>query len=119
MNPDLELGRAEQAHLVQTYHSEGYRIMHRIMRAEVDKFIVAMVNANPADREEVCARHVTAKAAAQFFEGVTRRINEEVTQYTAAPTPDDKPIDVTEGILDLGYLAEQLEELPHNILGGE
>lgn len=118
MNPDVELGRAEQAQLVQTYHSEGYRIMHRIMRAEVDKFIVAMVNANPADREEVLARHQMAKAAAQFFEGVTRKINEEVTQYTAAPTPGDKPIDVTEGILDLGYLGEQLDMLP-NILGGE
>ena len=108
INPELQLEHGERAQLAAITAMEGYKILHRIMRSEVDKFFVALINAKPGDSKSVIASHLLAKAAAQFYQAVTNRINEEVTQYTAAPKVSDMPVDVTEGLLDLGDIAEQL-----------
>src|SRR5258706_1213987 len=97
---------------------DGFKVLHSIMRSECDKFIVAMINANPAEPREVLAKQALAKAAAQFYTAVTNRFNEERSIYTNAPHQNDKPLDSTEGILDLGELAEGLEHVP-NLLGEE
>jgi hypothetical protein len=115
INPDVQLDHADRAQLVQLYAMEGYKVLHRLMRSEVDKFILAMINADPANPKEVLSRQRLAKAAAQFYEAITQRVNEEITLYTAQTRAGDKPVDVTEGLLDLGTLAEQLEVVP-NIL---
>lgn len=88
------------------------------MRTEVDKFVVQLINADPSNQQEVISSHLLAKAAAQFYQAVTDRVNEEITQYMAAPRKTDKPIDVTDGLLDLGDIASALDVLP-NLFGGE
>lgn len=103
-DPDVQLEHSDRAALIQVTAMEGYRVLHRLMRSEVDKFIVAMINADPSKREDVCARQVLAKAAAQFYEAITNRVNEEITQYVNAPRPGDKPIDSAAG-LDLDTFA--------------
>lgn len=82
----------------------------------VDKFAIAMINADPSKEREVVASHYLAKAAAQVYQMVTDRVNEEVLQYAHAPRPSDKPVDITEGLIDLGDIAAQL---PNVDLGGE
>lgn len=107
--PELSLDRVDRAHLVQIATTEGFRVLQRIMRTEVDRFILAGINADPADEAEVLSAHRMAKAAAQFFQGVTDRINEEILQFNSAAMANDAPIDVT-AALDLGDIAGQLEE---------
>jgi hypothetical protein len=118
IEPQLQLGHTDRAHLVAIYAMEGYKVLNRIMRSEVDKFVVDVINADPAEPKKVLSKQLVMKAAAQFYAGITDRVNEEVTLYTSQPRPGDKPVDMTEGLLDLGALTEQLEEVP-NLLGGE
>lgn len=112
-NPELQLDHGERGMLSQLLGMPGYKIMHRIFRSEVDKFFVQLINANPARAEDVVTAQLTAKAAAQFYEGVTQRINEEVLQYTGAPRYNETPVDLTEGVLDLGDLAYQMDTYPN------
>ena len=100
-NPDLRLEHEERALLVQLTAMPGYPILHRIFKAEVDKFIVHLINVPEADDEAVLAAHKLVKAAAQFYSGVTNNINEQVLEYTGAMVPGKKAVDVTEGILDI------------------
>lgn len=109
-NPDLRLDHGDRALLGQLTVMPGYKIMHRIFRSEVDKFFVALINADPAEPEQVVSKQLTAKAAAMFYEQVTNRINEEVMQYTNAPRANATPVDMTEGILDLLSMASLEEE---------
>jgi hypothetical protein len=108
-NPDLQLEHGERAVLAATAATPGFVIMHRIFRSEVDKFLIALINADPANSKEVVSRQLLAKAAAQFYQAVTTRINEEVMLYTHAPRADDKPIDITEQVLDIGEVQSFLE----------
>jgi len=50
-----------------------------------------------------------AKAAAQFYQGIVNRINEEQTAYFHTPKPGDKPNDITENIIDLGDIPKEEE----------
>jgi hypothetical protein len=113
INPDLELEQAERAELAQMTLMPGYKVLHKLMRSQVDQFIVAMINADPAEPEDVLAKQVTMKAAAQFYQGITNRVNHETTLYTHAPRETDKPVDVTEGVLDMGAVADAVEALPN------
>jgi hypothetical protein len=85
----------------------GYRVMHLIFRTEIDKFFVQLTNVNSANPSEVVTAQILYKAAAQFYEGVTERINEEVLQYTAAPRYGETPKDNTENILDIGDTTDE------------
>lgn len=102
--PELYLDRTEQAQLSQLIYLPGYKVLHRLMRSEVDKFFVVLLNTDAADADGIVAAHKMAKAAAMFYEGVTNRVNEEVIQFTAAPRASDVPIDITEAVLDIGEL---------------
>lgn len=101
MQPELALTHGDRAFLTATAATDGYKVIHRIMRTEVDKFILALVNADPSQPEQVLTRHLLAKAAAQFYAASTERINEEILQYTGAPKASDKPLDMTAGLIDL------------------
>lgn len=113
IDPEFRLSHGERAQLAAIVPHPGFHIYQRLMRSEVDKFIVAMINANPAEPQEVLTKHLLAKSAAQFLEGVSHRVTEEVEQYTHAPRATDKPKDITEGILDLGDFAEQFADVPN------
>ncbi len=116
--PAFALSHIERAHLVSIASTEGFHILNRIMRSQVDKFVMAQTNTDPVDEKAVLAAHRMAKAAAQFYQMVTDRINEELLQYSHAPQAGQKPVDATEGLLDLGELEEMTKGLP-DILGGE
>lgn len=109
IEPEIELGHGERAQLTALTTMEGYKILHRIMRSETDKFIVAAINSNVGESDDVLAKKLRhAKAAAAFYTAVTNRVNEEVMQYTQAPKANDKPLDVTAQIFDLGESNEQI-----------
>lgn len=110
-NPDMTLDSRDRAYLGQMMALPGYKVMHRLFRAELDKFFVVLLNTRAGDGDDVLAAHKMAKAAAMFYEGVTNRINEEVMQYTAAPRSTDKPIDITESVLDLGDVSRGDDDL--------
>ncbi len=116
--PELALTHIERAHLVSMASTEGFHILNRIMRSQVDKFVMAQTNTDPVNETAVLSAHRMAKAAAQFYQMFTDRVNEEMLQYSHAPKAGDKPVDVTEGLLDLGDLEEMAKGLP-DILGGE
>lgn len=110
-NPDLQLDHGDRAQLLQIVVMPGYKVMHHIFKSEVDKFFVALANANSANAEEVVAAQILYKSAAMFYSAVTNRINEEVMQYTNTPNANADPVDETEGLLDLIKLSEvTLEE---------
>lgn len=116
-NPVIVLGRGEQAALAATVATPGYRILHRIHRAEVDKFIMRLINQSGADKDEVLAAFDLAKAAAMFYEATTTRVNEEVANYTSTETVR-LPEDVTEGVLDIGERASTVHDFD-SFLGEE
>lgn len=101
--PELALERNKQAALAMTCASEGYKIVHLIARSEVDKFVLDLLNVpNGAPDEEKLEKLRVSKVAAQLYEGITRRINHEVQQYTLASERPGEPVDPTEGMLDFG-----------------
>lgn len=108
--PQIALEHDERASLAQMAAMPGYKILHRLLRSQVDMFVISLVNVSAADPDDVLAAHQMAKAAAQFYDGITNVVNEEILAYTGAPRPGDKPIDSTEGILDLIALEGFLEE---------
>lgn len=108
-NPDLQLEHSERGLLAQLLSMPGYHVMYRVFRAEVDKFFVAVINANSAKAEEVVAAQITAKAAAMFYEGVTQRLNREVSGYIESiPNNNEQVVDITEGLLDMDDAQIQL-----------
>lgn len=109
-NPDIVLEYNERALVVQTVATPGYAIINRIMRSEVDKFIVDLINAPENDDKTVVARHKLSKAAAQFYTAVTGRVNYEIQQYTAAQGGSGKPVDLTEGVIDIGDPASTIDD---------
>lgn len=102
--PSIELDYTNRADLAAMCATPGYSVLHRIMRSEVDKFVLAIMNTQATDKEAVFNNFLVMKAAAQFYEGITQRVNGELMQYTAqGPAP--APVDNTEGVLDIGEVA--------------
>lgn len=110
-SPDIQLEYTERALIAQTVATQGYAIIHRIMRSEVDKFIVNLINADEDDEQAIVAKHKLAKSAAQFYQAVTDRINHEVHQYVAATQQNGPPVDPTEGLIDMGAPPSTLRDV--------
>lgn len=117
--PDIELEHNERALVAQTTATPGYKIINRIMRSEVDKFIVDLINAPEEDDKAIIAKHKLSKAAAQFYQAVVDRVNSEVHMYMAAVQNGVAPVDVTAGMLDLGEPASTLEDFVQEVEMGE
>jgi hypothetical protein len=109
--PELRLNDVERNELATVVAMGGFRVLQKIMRSAVDKFIMATINAN--DDREVLNKHKLAKSAAQFYTQVVSDVNEELFQTVNAPKPTDKPVDVTAGIFDIGEMATE------DTVGGE
>lgn len=100
----------DRTSLLSMLRSDGFRVLQKIMKAKCDAYITVLLNANPANDEEVLAAHRMAKAAAQFYESVTNQINEEIMMFNA-DNIYQKPQDVTEGLLDIdNSMQQQFEE---------
>lgn len=113
-NPEYELDHNDRMQLAGIYSQPGFQILQRICGSEVDKFYIKLVNTESDDTAGVLAAHKMYKAAAQFYEGLVRRINEEMIQFTGTVVHNDKPEpDVTEGTLDFGEFASKVEDLPN------
>lgn len=117
-NPEITLDRSQQAALAQTCSptNEGWRVVHLICRSEVDKFILDAINTDATKEADMLMRMRLAKVAAQLYEGVTNRINYEVQKYTGG-VASKEPVDVTEGLLDIGPRASTSQDFES--LGGE
>jgi hypothetical protein len=109
-NPEFTLDHADRGQLSQTLASPGWLIVEKIMRSEVSKFIIDLINAPEGNDVAVVAKHRMSKAAAQFHTGVVRRINSEIQQYAATQGKSSPPIDPTEGLVDLGEFAQPNDE---------
>lgn len=110
--PIVQLDYSDRSDLASTVATPGWKIVHRIMRGEVDKFILALINTKiegTDDKDEVYNKFLLSKAAAQFYQQVTDRVNEETLQYVASQN-NSGPVDMTEGILDIGDDSNHLEE---------
>lgn len=113
-NPVVELSRQEQAAIVATYATPGFAlIINKIFRPEVDSFILDLINAPSGNDAVIIAKHNLAKAAAQFLTRGTERVNECVLQYSSGLTGNEKPVDITEGKLDIGELASTFDDVQH------
>ena len=102
---ELQLERDQQAHLAAIKATPGFQVILDIMKDICDKFTLNLINTPHDDTAAIVANHGLSKASAQFFTMVVDRINEELMQYSKGTT-DTKPVDVTEGLLDLGESVE-------------
>lgn len=101
-NPELELQHNERGLLAQLLSMPGYQVMHKVFRAEVDKFFVALINADPAEAQQVLAKQITAKAAAMFYTAITARLQREVAGYIESIPNTHEPVrDLTDALLDM------------------
>lgn len=105
--PEIELDHHERAALALIASEEGYKILHRIIRSEVDKFVVDLINAT--DDADVLEKHRISKVAAQLYQGWTNHVNHEIQNYSAAVQRMGPPIDPTDGMLDFGRTASRDE----------
>jgi hypothetical protein len=114
--PVIELTDFERGELAQTCATPGFKIIHKILRSEVDKFVVAHMNTPVEDEKLAYARFVQSKTAAQIYQGMADRINLELTVAVARSKEGQIETvgDSTEGLLDLGEIASS--DVP-NLLG--
>lgn len=117
-NPEITLSHDQRALVAHTIATPGFVFINKIMRAEVDKFIVDLINADESDEKTVVAKHRLSKAAAQFYEMVLSRINMESSQFMRDAGQPTDPIDPTEGLIDLGEYASKDDEQPADLLEG-
>lgn len=115
MELEYQLSNLERAFLAATFPTDGFKVIQKICEGECHKFITALLNTDAGKDAEVLAAHKMAKAAAQVYAGIASRIQHEVTVHNNTPREGDKPIDPTEGSLDLG---EIMEDNPELNLGG-
>lgn len=116
-DPEVVISPQEQAALVLLSASEGFKVLNRIMRGEVDKLIMSFVN-EPGDSDAmVLNKHKLVKAAALFYDGVVNRMNHEISVY-ASQQVDTTPVDVTEHLIDLGAPASTYGDLEQEKFDG-
>lgn len=116
IDPDFEITDIERAHLATLTTTDGFKVLQKILEAEVSRFNLALLNTRATNQAEVLSAHNLAQAAAQFYQGVVDRLNKEKLLYEHMPRKNDKPVDATEGLIDLGEVVEQLKDVP-NLLG--
>ena len=102
--PELHLETQEKADLVGTMSTPGFKILNKIAKASCDKFIVSLLNTETENKEAVYANFLKAQVAAQLYTMFVNKLNEERAIYLSLPRAGDKPIDTTEGLLDIGDL---------------
>ncbi len=107
----LELSDVERGQVISTITSQGWKIIQeKIIEAEAEKFITALLNVKPGNKEEVLERFALAKAAAQLASGIVQRLNVEMELYRVSEKGNVIP-DITEDVLDLGDSVDNQEEM--------
>lgn len=116
-NPEVILSHDQRAQLAHTIATPGFVFINAIMRSEVDKFVIDLINVDENDEKGVVAKHRLSKAAAQFYQLVINRVNAEAQQFMHDSGSPSEPIDPTEGMIDLGEYSEPSDE-PIDLLEG-
>lgn len=117
-NPQVSLSHEQRGQVAHTIASPGFIYINQIMRAEVDKFVIDLINVPEDDSAMVVAKHRISKAAAQFYQLVISRLNSEAGQFVRESSGSSAPItDPTEGLIDLGEHAQPGDE-SSDLLGG-
>ena len=109
-NPEVQLSHDARAQLAHTMATPGFILVNKIMRAEVDKFIIRLIKVDETDENAVLASHRLSKAAAMFYQLVIDRLNSEVQQFMYEATEPSKPSDPTAGLIDLGESAPDIPD---------
>lgn len=112
--PEFSLEHSDRAMVAQTVASPGWKVINRILRSEVDKYLIALININESDDKAIVAAHKLSKAAAQVYTAAMARINHEVNQFIAVSGPPTEPVDMTEGLIDLGPASSTLADLDYD-----
>ena len=94
----MKLTQNQQAVLAASIKSDPIQIIFGIMKDEAFNFNSELLLAKKP--EDILQAHSLAAAAAQFHDRVISRIEEEIQQYTCSPSINDRPVDVTEGLLE-------------------
>jgi len=113
--PEVVLDHTERALVAHAVATNGFPIIHRLIRSEVDKFIVGLINTGVENEAAIVANHRLAKAAAQVYTAFMNRINFEVEAFRAAVAKVGDPVDVTEGTIDLGAPASTQSDLDDDL----
>lgn len=100
--PELSIEPNEQAALVLTVASEGYRVIHKLIKHRVDTFILALINVSSTEEKAVLEAHRVAKVAARMYDGITEEINFICQDYSSGRKVDTIQPDSTEGVIDFG-----------------
>lgn len=103
-NPQIILTTEEKVNLSIVAVQPGYGVIHKILRSCVDALAVDLLNTDAAEADKVLARHRSAQVAAQLFEMLTNRINNEV-YLAGAPKADpvEDPLDLGEVDTEYDY----------------
>lgn len=109
--PEITLAHSDRAMVAQTVGTHGWKVIERIMRSVVDKYLVALINVDESDDKAIVAAHKLSKAAAQVYTDSMSRVHQEVQQYYAVAGVPTVPVDVTEGLIDLGPASSTLADL--------
>jgi hypothetical protein len=116
-NPEVNMSHDQRGQIAHTIASPGFVHINQIMRAEVDKFVIDLINVPEDNDAMVVAKHKLSKAAAQFYQLVINRLNSEANQFIRDASESSAPIvDPTEGLIDLGEHAQAGDD-PLDLLG--
>jgi len=75
----FKLNDNERGILSSTVRGQGFDILQRIMEDQVRRFNFKLLDTNPSDDKQVLANHYLAKAVAQFYTALIKRLEEELT----------------------------------------
>lgn len=118
-NPEVMLNHEERGQVTFTMATPGFQHINRIMRAEVDKFIVDLIKVAEDNKDLIIAKHLGAKNAAEYYQRIVNRLNEESSTFAQERGGVGKPEDSTEGLLDLGESIDPEEPFdPASLLEG-
>lgn len=98
--PELELTEEEIASMGGIISHPGFQAYQKVWRHIVSLFAVKAMNTEQSDRDLVLARHNAARVAAQLYQGVTNRVNQEINDFIQS-RPSERPVESAPN-LDLG-----------------
>ena len=102
--PELNLTEDDLSSLAGIISHPGFAAYQKIWKHVVSTFAVKTINTEQSDKELVLARHNASRVAAQLYQSVTNRVNQEIQDFVQS-RPSDKPINPT-SFLDLGDSVE-------------
>lgn len=101
------LSNRDRQDLVSVREMPGYDIIMKLAEEECESFATELINTNPANKEEVLARHSMTKSAWQFFLRLQKRIEFETNEVAVNLNPAQGVPDLDDPAV-LGRLVDPL-----------